>query len=194
MRYIRGVMGCVLIGVWVSVMVFGAGCADLRGETVRLHVVAHSDSDADQALKLKVRDAVCAATAELLDGCTVQGEALSRLREALPAIERVAAQCIAEAGYAYPVTAELTTMRFTTRTYDSGTFPAGVYEALRVTIGEGSGRNWWCVVYPPLCVSAAMAVDESPLSDAAVSVIRTPRYAVRFKIVEWVERWRKPKG
>ena len=191
MKYVRILVGCVLIGMWVSVLVFGAGCADLRAETVRLHVVAPSDSEADQALKLQVRDAVCAETARLLDGCTDQDDALARLQTALPALETVAADVIRTAGYAYPVTATLTTMRFATRTYDSGTFPAGVYEALRITIGEGAGRNWWCVVYPPLCVSAASEVDESALSDAATFVTRTPRYAVRFKIVEWWERMRR---
>ena len=191
MKYVRMMLGCVLIGVWVSVLVFGAGCADLRAETVRLHVVAHSDSEADQALKLQVRDAVCAETAQLLDGCADQAEALTRLRAALPALETVAGEVVRAAGYDYPVRAELTTMRFATRTYDSGTFPAGVYDALRLTIGEGAGRNWWCVVYPPLCVSAATAVDESALSDAAASVTRTPRYAVRFKLVEWLTQLNK---
>lgn len=185
MRWLRVVMGCVLIGMWVSVLVFGAGCADLRAGTVRLHVLAHSDSEADQQLKLQVRDAVCTAAAAVLDDCTAQDDALARLRGALPALQAVAEQCVREAGYTYPVTAELTRMPFTTRTYDSGTLPAGVYDALRIRIGDAAGRNWWCVVYPPLCVSAALADSESTLSDAATHVIRTPRYAVRFKLAEW---------
>ena len=93
-------------------------------------------------------------------------------------------------GFSYPVAAELTTMYFGTRTYDSGTFPAGRYRAVRFSIGEAKGKNWWCVMYPPLCVSAA--TDKATLSDvmnkdACTIVSEAPRYAVRFKVVEWFE-------
>ncbi len=183
-RFVRIGLGCVLVALWASVLIFGAQCGGVRSHTVRLHVLAHDDTPAEQALKLQVRDAVNAYVTPLLEGVSDRAAALAVLDAALPQLQQVAQACVAAAGYTHPVTVERTAMYFTTRTYDSGTLPAGRYEALRVRIGDATGRNWWCVVYPPLCVSAA-AAQQLPDSDRAV--IRTPRYAVRFKLVEWWE-------
>lgn len=183
-----GVVACVLL----SVGRFTAVCGEIRSEVVRLHVLANSDSDADQALKLNVRDAVLAAADGLLDGVTDRAVAVELVSAALPRLQEAAAVCIKEHGYTYPVKVELTEMYFTTRTYDSGTLPAGRYRALRVTIGEGAGRNWWCVVYPPLCLSAAAepARLDDVLGEQACEVVEQPqRYEVRFKVVEWLEEW-----
>ena len=190
-RWLRAVTGGVVVCLVVQVCGFAGACEGLRRSTVRLHVLAHSDSEADQALKLRVRDAVNDAAAEVLAEAATHGEALVLLEAALPSLTAAAQQVVCDEGYTYPVRTELTAMYFTTRTYESGTFPAGVYDALRVTIGDGAGRNWWCVVYPPLCVSAAVRRPEpdTVLTKRQVQVTKTPKYAVRFKLVEWFTRW-----
>lgn len=189
-RWIKALCGAVVVCMVLSLCGFAGNCAVVRDSVVRLHVLANSDSEEDQTLKLKVRDAVTEAGAGVLDGVTDREQAEERLQDALPRLIETAQQCVYDEGYSYPVTAELTTMYFGTRTYDSGTFPAGRYRAVRFSIGEAKGKNWWCVMYPPLCVSAA--TDKASLSDvmsegACTIVNDAPRYAVRFKVVEWFE-------
>ncbi len=189
-RWIKALCGAVIVCMVLSLCGFAGTCATVRDSVVRVHILANSDSTADQALKLKVRDAVVEAGAGMLDGVTDREQAEDHLQNALPSLIQVAQQCVYDEGFSYPVTAELTTMYFTTRTYDSGTFPAGRYRAVRFSIGNAEGKNWWCVMYPPLCVSAA--TDKATLADvldkdANVIVSEASRYAIRFKVVEWVE-------
>ena len=189
-RWIKAISGAVVVCMVLSLCGFAGNCAEVRESVVRVHILANSDSAEDQTLKLKVRDAVIEAGAGVLDGVTDRTQAEDRLKEALPRLIQTAQQCVYDEGFSYPVTAELTTMYFTTRTYDSGTFPAGRYRAVRFSIGKAEGKNWWCVMYPPLCVSAA--TDKASLADvvdndANTIVSDAPRYAVRFKIVEWFE-------
>ena len=189
-RWIQALLGGIAVCAAVSLCAFLGCCDAVRDNVVRVHILANSDSEEDQALKLKVRDTVTAAGAGLLDGVTDRDEAERRLREALPQLAEAAQQCVEREGFSYSVTAELTDMYFTTRTYDSGTFPAGRYHTVRFAIGEAKGHNWWCVMYPPLCVSAATDTDSlsDVLPDGACDVVENaPRYAVRFKIVEWLE-------
>ena len=122
---------------------------DLAEKVVRLHVLANSDSEEDQALKLKVRDVVLERATAILEESPDRREAESRLRGELLELERIAAAEIVAEGYDYPVTVELENTEFPTKAYDGFTLPAGEYLALRVIIGEGKGRNWWCVVVPP---------------------------------------------
>ncbi len=171
---------------------FTAVCGEIRSEVVRLHVLANSDSDADQALKLRVRDAVLAAADGLLDGVDSTDEALQTVAAQLPRLQQAAQECVAQNGYDYPVSVEVREMYFTTRTYDAGTLPAGRYRALRVTIGEGAGHNWWCVVYPPLCLAAAgrpAQLEDVLDKEACEAVEHAERYEVRLKVVEWLEEW-----
>ena len=187
-RWIKVLTGGLVLSLAVSFFGFAGTCDTIRDSVLRVHILANSDSDEDQQLKLQVRDAVVRAGADLFDGGEDKTAARARIREALPMLCEVAQACVREHGYDYPVRAELTDMYFTTRTYDSGTFPAGVYEAVRFTIGEGKGKNWWCVMYPPLCVSAATDLDGA-FTDSQSDVLQNGnRYRVRFKVVEWVER------
>ena len=188
-RWTKAIAGGLILCLLLQVLGFAGSSAGIRERVIRLHVLAHDDSDAEQALKLKVRDAVSETAAALVGGVTDREEALRRLRDGLPQLEAAGQACVREAGYAHAVRAELTEMYFTTRAYDEGTYPAGVYDALRITIGDGAGRNWWCVLYPPLCVSAAMKspTAEDVLTKNQRRVVSTPRYAVRFKVVEWWE-------
>lgn len=169
---------------------FAGECAQIRERVVRLHVLANSDSEEDQALKLKVRDTVVETAAGLFDTAHDAGEALALAEEKLPEIQAAAQQRVYEEGYDYPVKAELVNMYFTTRQYDTVTLPAGLYDALRITIGEAAGHNWWCVVFPPMCVSAASeaAVLSDVLDEEQQEIVTQPeKYEVRFKIVEIIE-------
>lgn len=183
-RIIKAVTGglalcllCSLLGVY--------GQADgVREDVVRLHILANSDSTADQTVKLLVRDAVVAAT----EGWAANNpeQARSAAADQLPQIREIALQTVADAGCDYPVEVEMTRMYFTTRQYGDTTLPAGMYDAVRVTLGEGKGQNWWCVVYPPLCVGAATEGVEA-LDPRQQTFVTGDTYEVRFKVVEWVE-------
>ena len=169
---------------------FAKDCEEIRRKVVRLHVLANSDSEEDQALKLKVRDTVTETAAGLFDTAENADEALKVAEERLPEILAAAQQRVYDEGDTYPVGAEMTRMYFTTRTYESGTLPAGMYDAVRITIGEGAGKNWWCVVFPPICVPAASEHKElsDVLDEEQVDIVTQPqKYEVKFKIVEWWE-------
>ena len=190
-RWIKALAGGLLLSLLFQLCGFAENCEVIRSQVVRVHILAHSDSEEDQALKLKVRDAVTAAGADVLDGTETVEEARNKLEAALPSLCAVAQQCVYDNGYGYAVQGELTNMYFTTRTYDSGTFPAGYYDAVRFTIGEGKGHNWWCVMYPSLCVSAAADTDslEDTFTDKQTDMIENSgQYVVSFKVVEWLER------
>lgn len=119
---------------------------------LRLHVIANSDSEEDQALKLKVRDDILAATRELFRGVTTREEAIRLVSENLELIEEVAKERIMAEGKDYSVTACLGKFEFPDRTYGGIEVPAGAYDAVRVVIGTGAGANWWCILFPPLCL------------------------------------------
>ena len=190
-RWIKAIALALTAALLISLCGFSGECADIRQRVVRLHVLANSDSETDQALKLKVRDAVVEAAAGLFDGAEDADQALNLAREKLPELEEVARQTVKAEGYDYPVKAKLVNMYFTTRSYeDSVTLPAGMYNALRITIGEAEGKNWWCVVFPPICVSAASGhKDLSDVLDQEQEEIVTEpqKYEVRLKIVEIIE-------
>ena len=173
------------------------GEAEIYDNVLRLHVLANSDSEEDQALKLEVRDAILAVGQGLFDGVSSRDEAEAILRENLPLFEEVARQTIAERGDSYPVRLELGEEDYPTRTYGSLCFPQGNYLSLRVIIGEGEGQNWWCVLYPPLCMSAAMGERREEEAFIAVGLTgdqyrvitesHEPTYRARLKILEVFE-------
>ena len=167
---------------------------ELAGKLIRLHVVANSDSGADQTLKLQVRDAVLEQAEMLLAGCGDAAEAEMRLEESLLELEQAAEGVVRAQGYAYPVCASLGWEGYPTRAYDTFTLPAGRYLSLRVTIGAGEGKNWWCVAFPPLCMSATTEdftgrAEAAGLTEEELGLItgESRGCAVRFKIIEWVE-------
>ena len=168
----------------------------LSRKMIRLHVIANSDSDADQSLKLQVRDAVLARATELLTQSADMTDAWLRLEDALPALEQTAS---AACGGAYPVRAELTEAEFPLKEYDGFALPAGRYPALRVIIGAGAGRNWWCVVYPPLCATACtdmerVAIDAGLDGDDVKLIREEDGYVLRFRAVELWQRLRQCLG
>ena len=166
---------------------------------VRLHVLANSDSEEDQALKLLVRDAILAETVPLLQGCNDRGEACRRLEAHFPQLQLAAERVIAEQGRSDSVSILLGEETYPERSYDSVCFPAGTYVSLRVCIGEAQGQNWWCCLFPPLCLGTA-TVSEDSAEDAFISVGMTPSqykiitetekpvYKVRFKLLEILQQ------
>ena len=134
---------------------FAAACGQLPRDVVRLHVVANSNGAEDQAVKLLVRDAVLEEAARWYQGVGSMEEASSRLCTHLQSIAGAARQVLGEQGVGYSATAQMTEMYFPTRDYGDFRLPAGRYRTLRVTLGEGAGKNWWCVVFPSLCLPAA---------------------------------------
>ena len=197
-------MKLVEIALLIGLAVFlASGGLALRAQdqlserVVRLHVLANSDGEEDQALKLKVRDRVLARATELLTQAGDRGEAETLLRSALPELEELAARELRASGCDYPVRAELTDTEFPTREYDGFTLPAGEYLALRVVIGQGAGRNWWCVVFPPLCAAASGDVPASALAagltEEEVSLIteEDQGYVLKFKTIELWESLRE---
>ncbi len=169
----------------------------LAQKMIRLHVIANSDSEADQALKLEVRDKVLDFTTTVLQRSADMEDAQVRLREELTRIETIAQREIAAQGYDYPVTAQLASAEFPLKEYDGFSLPAGEYMALRLVIGEGEGRNWWCVVYPPLCTAAAADMPQTAihagLTDDDVSLItgEDTGYVLKFRSVELWEQLRQ---
>ncbi len=189
-RWIQALCGGLTLCLLLSAVGFYGRCQGVRDSVVRLHILANSDTAADQALKLQVRDAVVDAAAGWLDSAKNAEQALALAQDQLPRLEAVAQDTVAAAGYDYSVKASLCEMYFSTRQYDTVTLPAGVYEAVRFEIGAGKGQNWWCVVFPPLCAGAAVnptAMEDVLDADQTDLVAGGNRYEVRFKVVEWWE-------
>ncbi len=145
----------LLLAILFSFTGFAARCEDLSQRVLRLHVLANSDSEEDQALKLEVRDRILQESAGLLDGVQTKEEAETLVQQAMPQLLAAAQDEVARHGYSYPVTMELGPSFFGTRVYEDITLPAGTYQALRIKIGKAEGHNWWCVLFPSLCLPAA---------------------------------------
>lgn len=159
----------------------------LSDKIVRLHILANSDSDEDQALKLKVRDGLL-KTVDMRTGCYSKDKIDG---DFLKTIEKTATEIIKENGFDYGVTAKLTNMYFDTRVYDGFALPCGNYDAVRVEIGSAQGKNWWCVLFPPLCMPLAGESVEDIASEAGLTkddiglITRDGEvYALRFKTAE----------
>lgn len=175
-----------------SVGAFAYNCSRVRSDVLRMHVIANSDCSADQQLKLMVRDAVLERGAQLFDGTVTADEARRKIEPHKAELEAAAQEVIERAGYDYPVSVNVVNEYFATRCYGSLTMPAGRYTAVKVVIGEGAGRNWWCVMFPPLCLPAAQDRGgnlDAFFDDGELKVVESSgRYEPRFKIVEIIEK------
>lgn len=177
-----------IIAIVLSVTSFAETCDEIRTDVLRLHVIANSDSYEDQQLKLKVRDAVLEAGENIFDGSVTRENAQEKIEKEKESLEKVAKKVVEENGFDYDVEITVTEEYFTTRTYENVTLPAGDYMAVRVLIGESAGKNWWCVMFPPLCLPAAETDIDLFFNDRQVKLVeRNPKYEPRFKIVEIFE-------
>ena len=187
-KLLKRVFVCFLL---VCLVFTGALIADrqkLRSELIRLHVVAASDSEEDQAIKLRVRDAVLESLQEGLRDVTDIEAAKAYIRSQLPRLEAVANEVLAASGCGDVAAVKLQVEEFAARVYDTFTLPAGVYDALRITIGEGEGQNWWCVAFPSLCIGATTEEFEAVAAGAGFSDdltgSLTGEYEVRFYLLD----------
>ncbi len=175
----------------INVNAFSKQCDSIRDKMLRMHVIANSDSVEDQELKLKVRDAVLKEGKELFDGSVTSKDAEKILVPHIKELEDVALETIKKEGFDYQVKITVGEEYFKTRIYDNSvTLPAGYYTAVKVVIGEGQGQNWWCVMFPPMCLPAANAECElsDVLNDDETDIVtNSEKYKFKFKIVEILE-------
>ncbi|MBQ4064869.1 MAG: stage II sporulation protein R [Clostridia bacterium] len=178
--------------VMAAVAVFPTGGeAEVYDKVIRLHVLANSDSEADQQLKLKVRDAILVKAASLTEGCADRREAEAALADKTELLRLTAEEALQENGCDRTVAVTIGQEHYPTREYEGVRLPAGDYCSLRVLIGEAEGQNWWCVLFPPLCVGSASEVEEEMVSagftPGQVKILtesESPRYKLKFKILE----------
>ena len=179
--------GLVLSIFLASFTSFAKECDEIRSASLRLHILANSDSADDQALKLRVRDRLLAQSPEMFLPARSKAQAKDMAELKLPQIEDVAREEIQRGGYDYPVKAELVNMHFNTVDYDGFTMPAGRYDAVRVTIGDAGGENWWCVMFPPLCIPPASG-EKLPAEEQIMRLREQPRYEPKLAVLEFFDK------
>lgn len=162
--------------------------AEIYDTVIRLHVLANSNGDEDQAVKLLVRDAILAECSDLFSETKTTAEALTQIEAAASRMEQIADRVLAEQGFSYRAKAVFGSESYPTREYDGVVFPAGEYRSLRILLGEGDGQNWWCCLFPPLCMSASTAeesLDSVGLDTSSGKVFTKKTYRFRLKLLEW---------
>lgn len=187
-----------LLGLLLSGAALMNDKSALSNNLIRLHVIANSDSQEDQMVKLKVRDAVLEEIRGITEIAADRNEAYSLLTERLPGLQETANRVLQAQGSTATATVELGEEAYPTRQYDTFSLPAGVYDSLRITIGDGEGQNWWCVVFPGLCLPTASdevadtAVSAGFSEDLGNTLTTQDGYQVRFFLLDcigWVENF-----
>lgn len=188
LKNISVVLSCVVIfACLISMSKFNVSCDKIKDDVLRLHIRANSDAAFDQELKLKVRDRILNDTGDMFYKIMTYEEAVEKTENALPIIIKSAKDEIKNAGYDYDVKANLDYSYFGTRHYDGYALPAGNYMALNLEIGEGKGQNWWCVMFPSICLSSATKLDDKLDKDEIEVITDYSGYKVQFKLVELYE-------
>lgn len=181
----------IVVAILFSICSFAKTSEEIRSDVLRLHVIANSDTSVDQNLKLRLRDYILQEGKDIFNGSVNVENAVEKIEPVLPELEKSAKAFVNQAGFDYDVKISLSNEYFTTRTYEAVTLPAGKYLALRVVIGSGEGHNWWCVMFPPMCVPAADKKDEieNVFSEKEIKLVESkPKYEPRFKFVEIYEQ------
>lgn len=186
-RLVRSMITGLIFTLVFTLVPFEGECREISNNVFRVHILANSDSAEDQNLKLQVRDALIQRAEPLLDGVESKDEAIKIISENLELLQSTASEVIYSQGFDYPVKLSVTNMYFTTRYYGDVTMPGGFYDALRVEIGRAEGKNWWCVMYPSLCLysdNSSSSMKEG-LSERQYDIVTEgENYVFRFKIVE----------
>lgn len=195
MKKILMISCAVLIAASFSSFLPSRSDFGIYDNVIRLHVIANSDSDEDQAQKLRVRDRILTLVGEKLEGAETKDEAESKMAEILPEIETAAAELISDEGSDYNVAVTLTEEKYPRKSYGTVTLPSGTYTSLRVIIGEGAGHNWWCVLFPRMCTKPALSETEqqkdftdagfTPSQYRIITDSENTRYVVKFRIIEF---------
>lgn len=181
----------IVVAILFSICSFAKTSEEIRSDVLRLHVIANSDTSVDQNLKLRLRDYILQEGKDIFNGSVNVENAVEKIEPVLPELEKSAKAFVNQAGFDYDVKISLSNEYFTTRTYETVTLPAGKYLALRIVIGSGEGHNWWCVMFPPMCVPAADKKDEieNVFSEKEIKLVESkPKYEPRFKVVEIYEQ------
>lgn len=202
-KYVVLILMCYLVFVVIDFSIHTTSAKEITEgiseKIIRLHVLANSDDEADQALKLKVKDEVVRKFGNTFASAKNKVDAEKLIEENFDNIREVALEVIEEEGYDYDVHVYLADSMFPTKVYKDLTFPAGMYEALRIDIGTAEGKNWWCVMYPPLCFvdqTYSVVPDDSKKQLEDLLTIReyeslyadqSTKITYRFKIVEIIE-------
>lgn len=188
--------------LFLAVMIIGLlpvhGEAAIYDNVLRLHVIANSDSDEDQALKLCVRDRILSEVSALVADCKSfdEAEAILSRQESIDLLTEAARQTVAVQGYDYNVSVSIGEEKYPRKNYEALCFPSGKYTSLRVQIGDAAGKNWWCVLFPELCLGAATTAESeekfieagfTPEQYKIVTETDEPQYEVKFKILEIIE-------
>ncbi len=191
MKMFMKILVCTFVVSFLfSMLDFQSTCKELENDVLRLHIIANSDSHSDQMLKLSVRDSVQKAITPLYNDCKSKSDALKITEDNLALVKDVALKEIKANGFEYKVTAKVENKFFDTRYYDDFTMPAGCYDSLVISIGEAKGKNWWCVMYPSLCVGASSKIKmKEDLSADEYSLITSDDFVYKFKIVEYFEKF-----
>lgn len=172
-----------------------AVCTDIANNVFRLHVIANSDSKEDQNLKYIVRDSILSYVNGILENINNKEDVVLTINNHIDEIKNIAQQAVYNEGFTYDVEIEVGNFKFPTKTYGNISFPPGLYDALRVKIGNASGKNWWCVMFPPLCfvdVSSGIVPEdskelmESNLSSEDYALVSSSKNTtkIKFKVVE----------
>ena len=172
---------------------------EIAEKILRFHILANSDSDKDQKVKEKVRDAIGNYLAPQLEEARDLSDTKNIVTRHMDEIVTVAEETLEKEGYSYGASARLATVDFPVKTYGSYTFPAGEYEALEITLGEGNGHNWWCVLYPNMCFQGTVYEVVEEEADEALREVLTPEeyadvfnernYQIRFRFAEVLQKW-----
>ena len=192
----KNIEKCILFGLICAVMLsfsrFDARCDELRHGVLRLHILANSDSEADQQLKLKVRDRILEVTSGYFSESDSLEDAICIAKSNISKITAAAQETINASGYDYKVNASIEENYFDNRVYEDFTLPAGVYNSLTVRIGKAEGHNWWCVVFPGVCLPAAQkdSLQKSVSKDSAGVAKSAAKYKLKFKTAEIYEKIR----
>lgn len=184
----------LLSAIFLNIAHFDAACEDLRHNVLRLHIIANSDSREDQELKLLIRDEILAATPDVFKDKTDITDAEESVAVNLPVFKEIAEKVLKENGAEYSADAMLGDSYFETREYDDFTLPAGTYRSLIIKLGKAEGKNWWCVVFPAVCLPSA--APEAKLTDStseeSANIAQNPdKFIMRFKAVEIYENFKK---
>ena len=181
-KLITPIMMILIATLFIAAIPTEAECA-IYEDTVRLHILANSDSDEDQLLKIKLRDEILNVYGKELSSYKSVSDAKENLLKKSNEIEAFADKKIRDFGYNYKTQVTLSEEWYDTRVYENFTLPCGYYTSLRVIIGNGEGKNWWCVMFPPLCLDASVT---APQYTAEEESLISNKYVIKFKILELI--------
>lgn len=189
-----GVLFGLVFAIVLSFARFDARCDELRQGVLRLHIIANSDSEADQTLKLAVRDQILNSSTDIFKNCSTVDDAIMTASDNIDEINQIANEVIEKNGFSYTAKVSVGDKYFETREYDDFTLPAGTYKSLIVDLGAAEGKNWWCVVFPCVCVptaSSGASLSDSVSAKAEDTARNSQKYQIKFKTVEIYEEMKK---